>query len=346
MILENYEIVGIEEVIKTEEYQNGAMSRLPDEVRKKINKYAMGTAFQTCGVELRFEMVSDEIEITFTNADNNGIGVFEVYFGDFRLLSYFQTEIEKGKSFTINIKAKQDWDDRLYAAYDKVPHQYEMKCVRVLMPSGRYELPVIKGEVKRWSDEFTSQKPLYLAYGSSITNGSGATIPSNTYVKRVASSLGAELINLGFPGTCMADEAVADFINSRYKPDYITVELGVNMIWDVDENCWNRVSMFEKSIKYFIEEICAHNPQAKILITNMFTCGNHLKNDTEICEFEEYVRACAKSVEKRYQNVRFVEGTKLLSDCCGLTADILHPADRGMEEIADNISEILSRKDL
>lgn len=68
-----------------------------------------------------------------------------------------------------------------------------------------------------------------LAYGSSITHGSGADFIDSSYIHMLSRKLDYDLLNKGISGMCFCDEGEVDFIIQK-DVDLFFCELGINMI--------------------------------------------------------------------------------------------------------------------
>jgi lysophospholipase L1-like esterase len=101
--------------------------------------------------------------------------------------------------------------------------------VTLYLPAG-YK-PVIETiEAIDGSIEVTPVKPRWVAYGDSITAGFGSSAPSRAWPALVATELGLDVINLGFPSCGRGDLIVAEQI-ARLAPERLSVAFGTN--------CWS-----------------------------------------------------------------------------------------------------------
>src|SRR5699024_7824553 len=73
------------------------------------------------------------------------------------------------------------------------------------------------------------ERPTWVHHGSSISHGSNATSPSETWPALAAAVSGVELVNLGFGGSAMLDPFVARVIRD-VPADLISVKIGINLV--------------------------------------------------------------------------------------------------------------------
>lgn len=76
---------------------------------------------------------------------------------------------------------------------------------------------------------YVNEKPIVF-YGSSITQGACASRPGNTYQNVLSRRLNFDYINLGFAGSCKAEDIIVDYIG--------TLDMSV-MVFDYDHNASN-----------------------------------------------------------------------------------------------------------
>ena len=337
MVFQNAELYNVQAMVATgrQEYR---LSRVPEEVRLKLNQRAQVMAFNGCGTEIRFNLLGDRAKILLKREKADGLvspyGIVEVYQGCFpgryeispQCIGVEPTEIIIPK-FNTEVLQK-------IAAENK--SAFDPKLIRVLLPyDWSYYLMNIEGEIV---PPQLGQTPgtKYLAYGSSITHGGGAVSPSGGYAARLAQMLKTDLINLGFAGAAFLEEELANYIAARNDWDIATLELGINVIeaWDVE--------FFAQKADYFISKVAKNNPDKWIFCTDIFTCGRDFTNHPKI---ESYRNTVRNIVEKlNMPKLVYICGRDLLKTGALLSSDGTHPSDRGMQEIAENFYEAMKTK--
>lgn len=191
-------------------------------------------------------------------------------------------------------------------------------------------------------DELPSRR--LLAYGSSITHGSGATVHHQAYIQQTARRAGMDVYNKGIGGNCLCEAAMADYLMHHGGWDAASLELGVNMrgMFTPDE--------FEERARYLVEGMLKHNPGKPVLLISIYPNSTDvLKNpDDSIAAVN---RAFVERLQKIHQSLNhpdlhYVDGHSILTDFGALTADLIHPSDYGHtlmgEQLAQVIKEVLA----
>ena len=107
----------------------------------------------------------------------------------------------------------------------------------------------------------------WLAYGSSITYGANTQHPATSYVQQAARRLGVDVLNLGLPGSCMAEPAMAEYLASRTDVELVTCELGVNMTG------WIEPAEFERRVRHLLMTISAPSDRCPTQTVQVFRPG-------------------------------------------------------------------------
>jgi hypothetical protein len=237
MIYKNIEFWNVEEIFEKEDGLQ--ISRIPENLRIKLNDSAKNCAFMPAGCELRFNLKSEKAKIIMKANKEIGwrTGMCEVYFGDFFYGWYYIDENPR----TIEISYPQNIE-KLKSLSEKENLNFDPYLVRIILPY-LIDLRIleIEGDFELPKEE---QKPeiKYLTYGSSITHGATAIRPTGTYAFKTSQLLGVDLINLGFGGGAHLEKEIADYIAERDDWDFATFELGINMVG------WCEVEEFRKGL--------------------------------------------------------------------------------------------------
>ncbi|MFC6825143.1 SGNH/GDSL hydrolase family protein [Halopelagius fulvigenes] len=186
------------------------------------------------------------------------------------------------------------------------------------------------------SDELPARR--YLAYGTSITEGAAASAPHLNYVARVARELGYDALNFGCSGSAFCDPAMADYIAGRDDWDVATLALSVNMA-----NRGFTLTQFRNRARRFVETIANSHPRKPILCVTLFPYFADAGSGDDFERAADF-RATLRSIvtDSRRSNLFLAEGAELMN-ISGLTADILHPGDAGMDAIGDGVASRLRR---
>lgn len=344
MVFDNFEVFGIVEVKEAEQFTVPAMLKMTDVARLGISSAGQRTAFKCCGCEVRF-VINDgkaviKIELLKEDGKDQDECLAVLMLGSF----YSRTIIIKPGVNEIEIE-KSDVE-RLEGLTEWQGYPFSPKMVRLLLPDAYFGVPTVEGDISLPTADMVPDK-LYLAYGSSITNAGCCFNPYETYVFKLSRLLNANQRNLGFPGTAFLERSVADYIADECEFDFLTLELGANLVWDSEKNCWGDPKEFEKKVDYFISRIFDAHKDAVKVVTDMFLCGADMVKDPEIFAFRDVVRNKMMDVMKEHNNDKcaYINGNRLLTKFDGLSTDMLHPSAYGMTDMADNLFKVFQDLD-
>lgn len=338
MIYKNVELHNVAEVLPVEDGKGVLLSRVPNALRLQLNEKAQKRALNGAGVELRFQLHGDEAVIVWKREAAEGIepkGIAEVYQGSFQSHYEATPHIINSSVTKLVLKNNLKHQSFLREQYEAGQLSFDPSVFRVLLPQDcTVCLLGIEGDV---SPPRRQQLPhnRFLAYGSSITFGGDAAVPSGGYAARTAATLGADLINLGFAGSCYLEEEMADYIAARNDWTFATLELGINVIGFMPPET------FEQKVQYFMRSLTNHHPDKWVFCIDIITCHRDWSDEPIIHQFREIVRQ--KVEELNHPRLVYVSGRELLTDWRGLSIDLLHPSAEGMFEIARNLSARIQR---
>lgn len=112
--------------------------------------------------------------------------------------------------------------------------------------------------------------PLWVHYGSSISQGSNAAHPTGIWPVIAARRGGARLRNLGFGGSALVDPFLARVIRGA-PADLISVKLGINVV-NLDAM---RLRSFVPAVHGFLDTIRDGHPTTPLLLVSPLFCGIH-----------------------------------------------------------------------
>jgi len=325
------------------------LRRFPREVRHALSPLGRMVAEESAGVEVRFVTESDSFRISL-GAEPSCLNPYEfnnldvtIYRGDF---FHSRRTLEAGR---VNHLVVTDHGGALrerlrgVSAETLCKSRFSPDVWRVFL--GRfpaiffdlsaYGLPIRRPE----SRECPARR--WLAYGSSITNGAGASVHHLAYIYQAARRLGADVFNQGLSGSCRCEPAVAAYFAARKDWDLITLELGVNMrqAFAAEE--------FEQRAGHLVGTIAAAHPDRPVGMVSIFPNADLIPFAADSgaslgrrqAEFNQALRRVAGRLGG---NVRLLEGSDLLPAFTGLTTDLLHPGDDGHVEIGRLLAAGLS----
>jgi hypothetical protein len=310
---------------RKEEAQGQWLCRLPQTLRTRLNGLAQLSSLCASGGEIRGNLKSPQATLRLRSYQRPSI--IQVYQGDF-LVSWHvigtqptEVVIQPPESLDTLRQISRQRNLPFDAGLTRVMLPWDPP-VRLLSIDGDFELPRA-GQTPRRK---------YLAYGSSITHGAVAVVPSGTYAQRTAQLLGVDLLNLGFGGGAQLEPEMADHIASRHDWDFASLEMGVN-IPDVGD------AEFARRVDGFVDRIVKAHPDKWLFCIDVFTHRLDVSGSDHFAGYRRIVRDKVRAVNR--PNVVYVPGELMLASAQGLTADLVHPSPFGMEEIARNLSNLM-----
>ncbi|WP_328322066.1 lipase [Kribbella sp. NBC_00382] len=116
----------------------------------------------------------------------------------------------------------------------------------------------------------TSDKRIWLHHGSSISHGSNADSPTQTWVALAAAQGGVELSSLGFGGGALLDPFTARTMRDL-PADLISVKIGINVV-NAD---LMRQRAFGPAVHGFLDTIRDGHPTTPLLVISSIYCPIH-----------------------------------------------------------------------
>lgn len=113
-------------------------------------------------------------------------------------------------------------------------------------------------------------RPVWVHYGSSISQGSGADTPSTTWPAIAAATQDVDLINLGLAGGAMLDPFVARAMRD-VPADFISLKIGINIV-NAD---LMRLRAFTSAVHGFLDTIRDGHPHTPLLVVSPIYCPIH-----------------------------------------------------------------------
>ena len=329
MIYENVELHNVAEI---QPVNGGArLQRVPEDVRKHLNKGAQMRVLQPDNCEIRFVSDSLETHVTLSSEGETDVTVFHGTFDgrERYIIGRKPTTIRLCPQNRLQKLDRRWWEDQPFS-----PRVY-----RIIF-GGRRRDPVILHGIEGCGIRPPNSKELptikYLSYGTSITQGFDCAGPHLSYVAQTAWHLGADLINLGVGGACRCETALADYIAKKTDWTIASLALSVNMQgFPMDE--------FRNRIKYMVNTVAGADtsrPIACITLYPYFRDFGVTDPDIQYGGTSEEYRQTLRDVvaECPYPNVHQIEGQEVLTNIGGLTADLIHPSDNAMIEMGKKLS--------
>lgn len=116
-----------------------------------------------------------------------------------------------------------------------------------------------------------SRRPRWIHHGSSISQGSNAASPANTWPAVAARTLGMDLRNLGFGGSALLDPFVARVIRDSEPADLISLKIGINLV----NSDVMRLRALAPSVHGYLDTIRDGHPDTPLVLASPILCPIH-----------------------------------------------------------------------
>lgn len=330
MIYNGLDLHGISEVIPCED--GVRMRRVPKETYDGLNPKAQEMAERNVGAEIRFVPTGD-VKITLSTLNEDEYNTIYVYYGSFQsgweTASYTVTHTPKEFTFRQSSRLSE-----LAVMSEEGRAPFAPVIVRLLLGSAPLVIHKVEGDVRPpRKEELPDMKGLF--YGSSITHGSLALLPSLFFSRHTADILGCDSENFGFAGSCHVERTMADYFASRTDWDFMVLEMGINVKGTMPPE------EFRDRVHYMLNTIHGAHPDKYLFCLDIFTTysdyfdENHPSRHRTEC-FRSIVAEEAAAIRSEY--VRHFDARTVLDTRQMLTEDLTHPTTEGVIHIADNLS--------
>lgn len=340
MIYKNTELHNCYDIVSDAYSGEMKMIRVPERVREAMSPIGRQyTAYNTPNTEIRFCMNRDEAEITLQifhpKGNSYGNQALKVYFGCFQ---------EDGLRIITDEECKlvihrPENMELLKQITRKHQLPFDPEVVRIIAPGDCHlMLAEVAGDVRPpGKEELPNLR--WLAYGSSITQGCYGLHPQGAYAAVAARKLKADLLNLGFGGSALLEPEMADFIAERHDFDFLTMEMGINMVWDIEHQCIGDADFFRKRVDYFVSRIADAHPDKWIFCLDIFPNKDDYTGEGQSDCYRQIVKEKVTGMKR--ERLVWLDGRKYLNIPDGLCVDLLHPSAQGCMEIGERLADDL-----
>lgn len=337
MIYKNFELYNVANLVPVD--GGMLMARVPENVRMAMAEQGRRMATAACGCEIRFVINSGKAKLTLRTRDPGTSATAILYYGGVQ--AGWTTLYQKiNDTDTVLEIAPPNEPEKLKLISDAAGYPYSTQVIRLLFDSPQIVIVDLEGDVRPPLAEETPAKR-FMMYGSSITHGSLACAPNNTYLHQIARRLGCDMYSMGFAGACRMEPEMCDYLSEQDNEinprrwDFAVMELGINILGIEPDD-------FEHRVMYLLTKMTTKNPDKKLFVIDIYYHSADLTNPEKSDLFREIVRRCAA----KFPQARHIPGKSLLTSARGLSADFVHPNIDGVDEIARNLGAILEAEAL
>jgi len=331
MIFKNINFWNISEIEYDDKTNAYNLFRLKKTCELEMLDQGKNMNHSTIGVELRFRMIDNEVNIIL-KAKDKPVEAF-VFFGSVQG-EWHQSSFTITKENSI-ISLRKINEDSKKIINDLKKSIYPVELVRILFNDKEVQFVDVEGKVDPALDLLPKYK--YLSYGSSITANSITYVPMLSYPSLIAKKFRADLINIGFPGSCRMEKEVAECIAFEKEFDFATIELGINVIDDMDEK------EFYKRVYYLLDIVSKNHLNSKIFVIDIYNYFNEVcgVNDRKLSRFRNIVKSICKLLNR--DNMIYISAKNILKTRTNLCGDLVHPDLDGHLEIYQNLSKKIEK---
>ncbi len=316
-----FKVYGLNDVSKN-------FCRMPIDIADKVSGAVSQKNYEPTGGRIRFKTDSDIIAIKIKMKDIPLHPTLSTLY----LSGCSLYKFENGEHIYLH-SFMQPVDGREYyeGEFDTVSNSL---CEYILyMPSSNeivdIEVGLRNGAVVEETCGYKYEKPIAF-YGSSITQGTGASRMGNTYEDFVSRNLDADYINLGFSGNAKGESIMAEYISTLVMSAFV---------FDYDYNAPD-VKHLENTHFAFYNKVRENNPNIPILLVSKPDGGY---SEFNLARKDVILKTYLTARENGDKNIYFVDGALFFAgdkrnDC---TIDGCHPNDMGYSRMGDIISDVL-----
>lgn len=305
----------------------GPFKRMPDEAGKGISKNVARLYTNPAGGRIRFETDSEYIalKVSFPYcAARSGITLgalagFDVY------LAEDGKEVYYG-SVKPPVDVECGYEGILYM------NSRKMKAITLYMPLYndvcQLEIGLEEGCVlKKYQQEYRNRTPV-LYYGSSITQGAGASRCGLTYAAMISRKYNLDFLNLAMSGSALAEDAMIEYMKGLEICCFVC---------DYDHNAPS-AEYLEKTHGKLYRAMRGSHPDIPVILVSAPNQNSLFDEATLSRRRRVVLKTYTEAWDAGDHNVYFVDGAAFFDDDERLCyADEVHPNDIGHLKMAEKI---------
>lgn len=315
---------------------NGILTRrMPLEVAEKVSSGVVGLSGYGAGGRIIFSTNSSFVALKVKYAEGPGARVYNRCFAyGFDLYKFDES---KKDVFVGVYRPAVDFDFHTAEYKVDTKNNGKMTCYTLNMPHfsevEKLYIGLEKGSKLDKGKRYCNDKPVVF-YGSSITQGSSAGRPGNTYENFISQKYNIDYINLGFSGNAKGEAIIAEYISGLEMCAFVC---------DYDHNSPNKEHLMDTHYRFYEIIRKAHPDIPYIMISRPDYFANPIANNERRNVIIESYKKAKASGDK---NVCFIDGETLFEgdfyESC--TSDGCHPNDLGLYRMAIKIGTVIAQE--
>ncbi len=302
--------------------------RMPIDVADKVSGAVSEKNHEPTGGRIRFATDSEVLAIkvklkeiaphpTISSLASSGFDVYKVIDGKEEYIRSFMRPIDGVEYYEGEFNTESNYLTE-YVIY--LPLGNELLDIEI----GIKSTAVLKETLG-----YKYEKPIVF-YGSSITQGAGASRPGNIYEGFVSRKLNSDFIALGFSGNAKGESLMAEYIASLNMSAFVL---------DYDHNAPS-VEHLNNTHYAFYAKVREQHPNMPIILISKPDGGY---SEFNLARKDIILKTYLRARENGDKNIYFIDGASFFAgehrnDC---TIDGCHPNDLGHSLMANSISDIL-----
>ena len=310
-------------------YDDEKYLRMPRSVAEGVGEGVKSLSQHTSGGRICFKTDSPYLVIsckcyffweatTMTCAGVHGFDVYEHKDGRQEFIGLLRPAYDKRDGYTAILNFKEQRERELivyFPVYTGVSElQIGLSDSAQIKPFGGY----------------TYKTPIVF-YGSSITQGYAASIPSNTYVNMLSRHFDSDFINLGMAGYCKAEREMMEYIS--------TLDMSM-LVYDYDHNAKTPEDL--EATHYAGYKIFRNaRPNVPVIMTSRPGYDSNPEDSERRRQI--IIASYEKAKSEGDKNVYFADGGDVYANFCrsGFTCDNCHPNDLGFYHMAKVLAPVI-----
>lgn len=295
----------------------------------QTNQKGKQKALTSSGVEIRILTSSPVLTIDLLAVSESTFVM--TYIGDFEYKRFF---LPKDQVISVEI---QHHDRMIRMDENKLPHRrFSSNMYRILAEGADTVGYKLKSDLFHETLSVFKPDTCICAYGSSITQGVGASSNMNSYLQTFANYANLEVLNKGMSGSCLCEKEMVDFL-ATVSCDAYLLELGCNMRGVMDQQ------EFQKRVTYLLQTLQQTNRPIFLIDMLSFFNRAYAHLEAEYKQISLDFSQILSDLSKQFPSVHLILSSDLLEDVTCISYDMLHPSEYGHQIMGRNLAKVIKQ---
>ncbi len=318
-----------------EPYGGGRYCRIPEVVAEAASVKVAIRNYNTAGGRIRFKTDSQYLVIYMKGSCVKSLS-FDLYIEDPKIAGGAPYS-----AFVQLLRISGRYSENSFSGRVYLPEGEHSYTLNLPLLRGFEELYIglSEGATLKEGVPYRNEKPIVF-YGSSITQGVGASRPGLSYNSIVCRRLNAHYVNLGFASAAKAEDVMIEYLASLDMCFFVQ---------DYDHSAPSPEYLRETHYKLY-KRVRETHPDIPILMLSrpdfhFYNKKGVLRTEDSVRRRDVVIETFRKAREEGDSRVWFIDGESFFAgpDECECTVDGVHPSDIGMLKMADSIHRAMLR---